>query len=162
MSTVVGIDLGIKKIAWSVWEDDVLVDTGAFSSSELTRPMDLEAISTQIEAVVSSHFPSSIFIEETLIGNNRKYSIQLSQTMGAVMAALAYVAPIYLVNVSTWKKEVIGNGNSDKKAIRDYVLSRDSAYAALCGSDQDQYDAACIGYYGVLISERAELLADPR
>lgn len=162
MTVVVGIDVGIAKVAWSVWNDDTLVGVGAYASKEPNRAFVLEDIYTNISTAVSPFYPDFIFIEETLIGNNRKYSIQLSQTIGAVLAALASDAPIYLVNVSTWKKEVLGNGKADKTAIRDYVKGRDSAYAVLCGSDQDKYDAACIGYYGVLISERAELLADPR
>jgi len=166
---VMGIDLGIAKIAYSLWENDRLVETNSVSVEMMgKRALQLTTLMDYIAAQVLHFRPDHVVIEDVLIGNNRKYSIKLAQTMGAVLAGLGrlteygWYGETIPVNVGKWKKEVIGNGHAGKEDIRNYLLERDSAYAELCGSDQDRFDAACIGYYGVILSERANRLADAR
>lgn len=158
---VMGVDLGIKKAAFSVWEDDILVYTDAFESHALDRASQLDQVSAWLFISDIRAQADYIVIEDTLIGNNRKYSIRLAQMMGACLAALAEKGDhILLANVGHWKKEVLGNGHADKVAIRSYVNEMSMAYSALCGDDQDQFDAACIGYYGVLLTQRLGDTAD--
>ena len=157
---IMGVDLGIRKLAYSVWEDDILVGTYAYESKASSRQAELLDLSDHLYEVVRNEFPDYVFIEETLVGNNTKYSIKLAQVMGAVLSSLALAEleqaiGIYTANVSTWKKEVLGKGNANKDMIREHVMSWDSAYSVLCGGDQDRFDAACIGYYGQLVAKRA-------
>jgi len=163
---IIGVDLGIRKIAWAVWDGDILVETMAYESQRTLRHEQLVDLQTIfMSSAIHHHQPDHVFIEDTLIGNNRKFSIQLSQTMGAVLAGLGLVSQIsaltnhpmgvYLVHNTAWKKELLEKGNAGKELVRDYIYSRDSAYAELCGYDQDRFDAACIGYYGVVIANRA-------
>jgi Holliday junction resolvasome RuvABC endonuclease subunit len=155
-----GIDLGISKAAWSVWSHDDLLTTGACHSNSVLRQHQLSDVSRRIREVVEGYAPDFVWIEDTLIGNNRKYSIQLSQMMGAALSALYRYDEVRLVNVSTWKKEMIGSGNAKKEDIREYVT--DLGYASLCGDDQDRFDAAVIGQYGlsrVYLVEDAGLLS---
>jgi Holliday junction resolvasome RuvABC endonuclease subunit len=110
--------------------------------------------------VATLHRVDQVWIEDTIIGNNRKYSIKLAQVMGAVLSHLGQIrlntgCDVRLVDNKSWKREIVGNGNSDKAAVRDYIDVTHPAYAALCGDDQDLYDAACIGLYGILICNRA-------
>jgi Holliday junction resolvasome RuvABC endonuclease subunit len=159
---VMGVDLGIAKVACSIWENEELVETQAVDMSGITeRTRQLSQLSRYIRREVDYHDVELVVIEDILIGNNRKYSIKLAQTMGAVLAGLEHL-DVIPVNVGKWKKEVIGDGHASKEAVRNYLLERDSAYADLCGSDQDRFDAACIGYYGVILSDRAERLAESR
>jgi Holliday junction resolvasome RuvABC endonuclease subunit len=157
---VMGVDLGIRKIAYSVWDDWLLTHTEAFTHEGNSRGEELEEVSNFLTDAVRLHQVDHVFIEETLLGNNVKYSIQLAQMMGACLANLHLVTldmtlGVYTVNVSTWKKEVLRNGNASKDLIQKHITSIDSAYAVLCGYDQDRFDAACIGYYGTLIADRA-------
>lgn len=154
-----GVDLGIHKAAWSLWEDDILQSTEAYASSG-HRATELEEIGAKVRVAAELLRPDAIWIEDILIGNNRKYSINLAQTMGAVLASLGakWADKTLWVNVATWKKEVIGNGHAKKEDIQNYIYTQDSAYSVLCGHDQDRFDAACIGYYGYIISKRAEAL----
>jgi Holliday junction resolvasome RuvABC endonuclease subunit len=161
---VMGIDLGTRKIAYALWQDGVLVETDAYESNAPLRQVQLMDIHDFIWEVVDHIKPDHIFIEDTLVGNNVKYSIQLAQVMGATQVALASrglsdMFGIYLVNNKTWKKDVVGNGNASKDLVQLWLYQLDTAYSVLCGSDQDRYDAAAIGYYGTLIAERAEVLA---
>jgi Holliday junction resolvasome RuvABC endonuclease subunit len=165
MSTVMGIDLGIAKVAYSLWRDGVLVETHAMESHHPLRTIQLLELSDDIYEAGKFTGPDYVFIEDVLIGNNRKYSLQLAQSLGAVLSSLGLLSleqplDVHLVNVSTWKKDVVGSGNASKEDVRNYIHEIHSAYAVSCGSDQDRYDAACIGYYGHLIADRAEALLE--
>lgn len=169
---VMGVDLGIAKVAFSVWEDDILTETWAKDFSGLEhRASQLSWMTTEGSAALVTRRPDHVFIEDVLIGNNRKYSIRLGEAKGAMLAGMGMALSatewiedmplphIYTVNVRTWKKEVLGRGNATKLEIKNYLLQRDSAYAELCDGDQDQFDAACIGYYGIIVANRAEKLS---
>lgn len=168
---VMGVDLGIAKAAWSVWEDDILTETSAGAVDFLHQREDqLWQLTDFMASQIAGIKPDLIVIEDVLIGNNRKYSLRLAEAKGAVLSGVGMVRykldrehiQTLMVNVSTWKKEVLGNGHAAKEDVRNYLLQRDSAYAELCDGDQDRFDAACIGYYGVQLSNRAdELMARP-
>ncbi len=152
--TLMGVDLGIHKVACFVPGDA----PGAQSHhvhSDANRALQLCDLSSFVHDMAGLHQVDQVWIEDTLIGNNRKYSIQLTEVRGAVMAALALHTDVQLVNVSTWKAQVLGDGHASKDAVRDYIHVTHSAYAALCGDDQDLYDAACISLYGHQIRQRA-------
>lgn len=169
MTRVMGIDLGIKKVAYALWEDgprggnQQLLGAEAYESHAPDRPTQLMDLGDFIyEAAHHTHL-DYVFIEDTLIGNNRKYSIQLAQTMGSVLSSLALLraeagVEIFTVNVSTWKKQVVGNGNAAKTLVKNHIDVVHSAYAVLCEGDQDRYDAACIGLYGLSVHDRARVL----
>lgn len=157
----IGIDLGIRKIAYSYWEDDILKATYASESHAASRPEELEELADFIYCEVQYARPDYVWVEDNLVGNNVKYSIKLAQTMGAVMLRMAELYHIcdfnmYTVQPTKWKKEVLGKGNASKDDIREYMYQRDSAYSVLCGNDQDRLDAACIGYYGYQVAKRTE------
>jgi Holliday junction resolvasome RuvABC endonuclease subunit len=159
---IVGVDLGIAKLAYSVWRDGELIEVDAVDYSKVhTRQHQLRSLGLFGASAVAHARPDTVFIEDILIGNNRKYSLRLAETKGAVLAQMHRFSVIP-VNVSTWKKEVLGNGKATKDDIRAWLSGQDSAYADLCGDDQDQYDAACIGFYGHIIATRAAQLADAR
>ena len=54
-------------------------------------------LSSFVHDIASLHQVDQVWIEDTLIGNNRKYSIQLTEVRGAVMAALALHVDVRLV-----------------------------------------------------------------
>jgi Holliday junction resolvasome RuvABC endonuclease subunit len=151
--TLMGVDLGIHKVACFVPGDAPGAQAHATHSEN--RAVQLCELSSFVHDMAGLHQVDQVWIEDTLIGNNRKYSIQLTEVRGAVMAALALHCDVQLVNVSTWKAQVVSDGHASKDAVRDYIAVTHPAYAALCGSDQDLYDAACISIYGRQIRERA-------
>ena len=80
-------------------------------------------------------------------------------TSGAVQGALyERKCKTHPVNVSSWKKAVVGKGNADKKQVGEYVrLGWNAIYNSAHGN-QDVYDATCIALYGrqFLESQMAE------
>jgi Holliday junction resolvasome RuvABC endonuclease subunit len=159
---VLGIDLGIRKIAVAALQDEDLIHAEAFEvGAELPRDLQLRSLGAYAHDAAQLANADSVWIEDVIIGNNRKYSIRLAQTLGAVMTHLSSMrlqagTDIRLVDNKAWKRTVVGNGNADKDTVQNYIRESHSAYAPLCGDDQDLYDAACIGRYGVTILDRAE------
>jgi Holliday junction resolvasome RuvABC endonuclease subunit len=152
--TLMGVDLGIHKVACFVpgeRPDAQILE----SSSASSRALQLCELSSFVHDMAGLHQVDQVWIEDTLVGNNKKYSIKLTEVRGAVMAALALHADVRLVNVATWKAQVVGDGHASKDAVRDYIHVTHSDYAALCGSNQDLYDACCISLHGQQIRERA-------
>jgi Holliday junction resolvasome RuvABC endonuclease subunit len=158
--SVMGVDLGIRKAAVFVLdgEDRGLTHVLNLEKSVAGRALQLLEISSYVHDVALMHKVDQVWIEDTVVGNNQKYSLQLTEVRGAVMAALALYSDVRLVNNKTWKREVVGNGNATKDSVRDYIHVTHGAYAPLCGDDQDLYDACCISLYGRQISERARNL----
>jgi Holliday junction resolvasome RuvABC endonuclease subunit len=151
---LMGVDLGITKIAM-VMSGETPDAQGWHGNPRVSRAVQLRQLGSCAYHFALSHEIDQVWIEDTLIGNNRKYSIQLTEVKGAVMSSLAYLCDVRLVNVSTWKKQVVGDGHANKDSVRDYIHVTHPAYAPLCGSDQDLYDAACIALYGRQIMDRA-------
>jgi Holliday junction resolvasome RuvABC endonuclease subunit len=165
--TLLGIDLGIKKIAVAVFGEgdfgQTLLEVTAHDSDAPTRDAQLAFVAAVAHNMALLYTADWVFIEEPIVGNNTKYSLKLAQTCGAVMAALSHLrehqgTDIRLVGNKAWKKDVLGNGNSSKDVIRSWVIEHHPAYAALCGADQDQYDACCVGLYGLGLLDRARQL----
>lgn len=154
-----GIDLGIHKAALAILEEDQLICCDEISSDNVARDTQLYEVSRWAYQLGLFHEVDSVWIEDVLIGNNRKYSLQLAETKGAMLSSLSGLryggTDIRMVDVQTWKKQVVGSGHASKEDIKNYIHVTHPAYAPLCGDDQDKYDATCIGLYGRLIHDRA-------
>lgn len=88
--------------------------------------------------------PFHIFCEEPLSLQNGKTTRLLGLTAGAIWAAhLPFDCYWYWVNVATWKREIVGNGNATKEQIQEWVRSRGWDFA-----EEDWFDAFCIRELG--------------
>lgn len=156
-----GVDLGGRKAAVSIFVDGEMTNV-----ADLTVPKSARALELRTLAEWSFGYLKVcdlVMIEEPQVGRGVRASLQVAQTCGAVMATLGGTPWSHRsdwVPVATWKKEVCGKGNLDKKAVATWLESSHPAYAALCGANQDRIDATCIGLYGVLLHERAASLAE--
>lgn len=158
MSTLIGIDLGVHKIALAVFIGNSLAVTHSYESTAQERDQQLMQLGHYALDVVQLHAADAVWIEDVLVGNNHKYSLRLAETKGAVLGSLAHLRPgcdLRMVNVKAWKKEVVGNGNAGKEQVSNYIVATHPAYAAVCDGDQDRIDATCVGLYGLRITARA-------
>jgi len=159
---VVGVDLGIHKIALTYLSLGQQVSE-VYESHSKHRDLQLLELGAYVHDFALLHDADMVWIEDVLIGNNRKYSIGLAQTLGAVLSDLGQVRlhnglDTRLVNNKTWKKHLLGNGNASKDDVKNYIREVHSEYAPLCGDDQDLFDATCIALYGRQILERSTSL----
>jgi len=160
---LVGVDLGTRKVALALFVDSDLASCVAHEAHLMTRDLQLAEVAGFVHDHVLMFEADSIWIEDTIIGNNRKYSIQLAEIKGAVLATLARVrmirgTDVRMVDNKVWKKQVVGNGNATKDMVRDYIDVTHGAYAPLCEGDQDRYDACCVGLYGLHVTKQAATL----
>jgi len=70
-------------------------------------------------------------------------------TSGAVQGAIhERECSSYTVNVSSWKKAVVGKGNADKSQVAEFLRLRWNALYTAAEGNQDIYDATAIALYG--------------
>ena len=150
-----GVDLGVHKVALAGFVSGDYHNT-VWQTLATNRSLQLHELAMSVRDTFGFWHIHQVWIEDTLVGNNRKYSIQLTEVRGAVMAALAMDFDVRLVNNKTWKKQIVGDGNASKDSVRDYIHVTHGAYAPLCGSDQDLYDATCIALYARHINDQAQ------
>lgn len=161
MTRTMGIDLGTHKASYVVLDhDQSIVSAHTEDCGNVIRHISLRAVAQFITGTAKFYQVDHIWVEEAIIGNNRKYSIQLAQMQGAVLYALTdcyhlYGARIESIDNKVWKKLIVGNGNATKNQIRDYIHVTHPSYALLCGDQQDCYDAACIALAGIKLGQTA-------
>jgi len=89
-----------------------------------------------------------IFCEEPLALKNGRTTRMLGLAAGAIWAAhLDCDLFWHWVDVSHWKKAIVGNGNADKQQVRDWVQQNLGEHWEQ-PEDADFYDAACLCAYG--------------
>jgi hypothetical protein len=90
-----------------------------------------------------------VYMEAPVVGRNAYSTIVQAQVGGAIMAAVELSGiQMFLVNVNSWKKDVIGKGNATKPEVAEWLKENwPDAYNS-AGGDQDLLDASAINRYG--------------
>ena len=160
-SVVIGIDASATHIAYlSLYHDetwDIMVSKKLGKSGPEAcfhaRNLTLETIdSTSKTAEKRFGVVPTIhcFYELPVLGRGgfRSTMVQCF-TSGAVQAAIhERQCPSHPVNVSSWKKAVVGKGNADKRQVAEYLRLRWNAIYTAAAGNQDIYDATAIALYG--------------
>lgn len=93
---------------------------------------------------------SHVFCEEPLSLANGETTRLLGLACGAIWAAhLEFDLFWYWVNVSSWKKGVVGEPNPNKGRVQEFLQSMGVEY-----DEEDLYDAHCIMGWGVKLLEQ--------
>ena len=91
----------------------------------------------------------AIFIEEIPFVHNRQNFSKLTKVVGMCeLVCFQYSLPYFLVNNKSWKLSVIGDGSASKFAIKEF--SREFFGDTIETLSQDEVDALCISYHGLL------------
>jgi len=91
----------------------------------------------------------SVYMEMPLVGRSAHSTIVQAQVGGAVLAAADNAGvEIHLVNVNTWKKQVVGKGNSTKEDVAEWLSNNWPDAYTLCSGDQDLVDASALNRFG--------------
>lgn len=154
MTRIIGIDPSSKKLAFCLTDGRSNVLT--MYTVNLPEGV-LQASGVAFGEVFSFLWPISdsdegidthIYMEAPVVGRNAYSTIVQAQVGGAVMAAIAKTnLGLELVNVSSWKKQVVGKGNATKEEVADWLKTNWlDAYNKAAG-DQDLIDAAAINRY---------------
>lgn len=160
---IAGVDLGVRKAAVAIIDEEdpdhkraATHSAHAFMSKSHNRQEQLLEIAEWVRTLTRAHGVQVVYVEEPLIGRNTRVSLQIAQTVGAVMARLG--AHGYLVDNNSWKKLVVGKGRVEKDSISSWLEEVHPCYSANCDGDQDKVDATCIALYGVQQQSTRKLL----
>jgi Holliday junction resolvasome RuvABC endonuclease subunit len=100
--------------------------------------------------------PIWVFVEQGLVGRGGvKSSIIQAYVAGGLLCGLheGGAARIELVNQSTWKKRIVGNGAAKKPDVARFVRESWPELHKRADSNEDVADAGLIAWYGQLFSE---------
>ncbi|CAB4193373.1 ruvC Crossover junction endodeoxyribonuclease RuvC [uncultured Caudovirales phage] len=160
---VVGIDLSSTKFA------AVSTSGGVYISHKKTKFKNLVELKTHLsefldELSSGNYAAQRAYIEEAVVARGgSRVTIQQAYAMGAVRLVLEERNwSVSLVNVGTWKKQVVGNGRADKTAISEWLRTNDPELFSTFSGDQDLIDAACVGRFGTSSLRTARILDEER
>jgi len=90
------------------------------------------------------------WIEAGVVGRGGvRATLVQSYTSGAIQGKLHECGvPVSTVNVSTWKKNVVGRGNATKEDVGSWLRLRWPYLHSVAGGNQDLMDATAIALYG--------------
>jgi hypothetical protein len=146
-----GIDYGVRRIAYALPSKNIFEELLLKSKDDIAN---LVVMSDWTREIVQRTRPELTVIEQPIQGASR--NIRTGISLGMVAGALAVAtqqakSPVVMINPSTWKKEVIGNGRADKQAITEWLKRQHPQYQQQCEllkSQQDGTDATCMAIYG--------------
>ena len=148
--SVYGIDISTTKIAIAKLSmgDYSVIEFRSKSRSWETR---LEQLYKEFFDYVAKNITAedTVFIEDIPYVQNRAAVIRLVHVQAMCrVVCIHHDIDVFGVNVSTWKKDVIGDGRADKEKIKKMALKIfDSKLSKL---SQDSIDALCIAKWGDL------------
>lgn len=161
---IYGLDPGVRKLA--LFGVPYNVGDSSFTHWEFKTPQngrgfEVTHMRCMLERYLESDPEPIIFCEEPVVAGRRnlRTTIQIAETVGMV---LALEHPVYLVPVSTWKKETTGSGNASKDRVSEWLREEYKQYFAACEGNQDICDAAAMAIYGRGVVARSALGASPR
>jgi Holliday junction resolvasome RuvABC endonuclease subunit len=148
--TVYGIDISTKKIAVAKILPDGfdVVELTAKSRSWESR---LQQLYPQFFEYVSKTMVTDDFvvIEDVPLVQNRAALIKLTHFVAMCkVVCLHHEIDCFPVNVKTWKRSVLGDGNADKDKIRS--MAKQIFGAKISKLSQDGVDALCVAKWGDL------------
>lgn len=152
MRPVIGIDPSSKKLAFCT--------TGFFGQYRLPE-MKYTGLPEGVLHAAGAAFEEAflffqdnsdavVYMEEPVVGRSAYSTIVQAQVGGAVLAAASKAGmEFHLVNVGTWKKQVVKKGNAKKEEVAFWLKENWPEAYTLADGDQDLLDASAINLYGV-------------
>lgn len=144
---IVGFDCSTKLIA------GFIIDDPEYKTVEITGKESDEAtdrINTMfltIARCLKRIKPDYVYIENAAYLQNIKTSFLIRSVVDAVrFACVLNGIPCQTVEITSWKKDVLGNGRAEKSTIMQFAKAK---YGEKLITSQDLADAACIATYGL-------------
>lgn len=166
---VVGVDPSAKKIA--VVGHSTLTNTSFARAFPLyakgqTRQTPesmlraLEAMEGLIDSTSTMGSERLAYVETPLVGRGGTTATIKQAYIGGIIRAMLVRGgfQVYDVNVSTWKKDVVGKGSAEKPDVQRVVRIKWPKVEPLAGGDGDLWDAAGICLYGQEVQRRRAAL----
>lgn len=124
---VFGIDPGSERTGFGCVDTDGrrhrLVACGAVTTSSLTSfPDRLALIHKELSAILASHAPDCVAIENLFHATNVRSALKLGHARGvAMLAAIEAGCPVVEYTPAEIKRAVVGYGRADKRQVQQMV-----------------------------------------
>lgn len=142
---VVGCDCSTKKVALFYIYDNNEVQGFELESKNTETSARIDELFWFVKDQFGLLTPDIVYIENSPYLQNIKVTLAIHSVVDAVrFAAVLNKVPYQTVEVTSWKKDVLGNGRADKAQIMSWAKAK---YGDLIVS-QDIADAAGIANYG--------------
>ena len=145
MINVWGVDLGVRVLHLSKLSNNGNLSVQTIRVGKNIRWQEILELKSGLQDLFAAD--DVVFIEEPPMVRSSRIHGEMHQLVGLVSSE-SLPAHSFLVNVMTWKKELIGMGNASKPAITQWLKDHHPRYSAICGEDQDLIDATCVALYG--------------
>jgi Holliday junction resolvasome RuvABC endonuclease subunit len=141
---VYGIDCSTKKIAIFKISDGE-VKCAELVADNVESSVRIDSMFKDLIPLFDELKPNMVYIENSPYLQNIKVTLAIHSAVDAVrFACVLNNIPYQTVEVTSWKKDVLGNGKADKAQIMSWAKAK---YGDLITS-QDLADAAGIANYG--------------
>ena len=123
-----------------------------FTSSEEDATSRINDMFLQLVEFFKNKKLDMVYIENSPYLQNIKVTLQIHSVVDSVrFACVLNEIPFQTVEVTSWKKHVLGNGRADKSAIKQFAVAK---WGEKLITSQDLADASCIATYGILRMEK--------
>jgi Holliday junction resolvasome RuvABC endonuclease subunit len=120
--------------------------TYEFKSSKEDAVSRTNDIFFQLVKFFKSEKPDMVYVENSPYLQNIKVTLQIHSVVDAVRyACLINDIPMQTVEVTSWKKDVLGSGKADKPTIMQFAKAK---WGSKLITNQDIADSSCIATYG--------------
>ena len=120
---ILGIDPGIAIVGWGVVECEkgkfAPIEYGAITTGPESPVEDrLEAVYSELDAIIKRHKPDAVSVEELFWNTNQKTGIIVAEARGVILlAARKNNVPIFEYTPLQVKQSVTGYGRAEKKQV---------------------------------------------
>jgi len=143
---VAGVDCSTKKIAIFFEGENTVIPLPIEITSDLQESSSrIDLMFQEVISILKQEKPNIVYIENSPYLQNIKVTLAIHSAVDAVrFACVLNKIPYQTVEVTSWKKDVLGNGKADKAQIMSWAKAK---YEDMITS-QDLADAAGICEYG--------------
>jgi len=142
-----GCDCSTKSVAIFTIQNKKAIVT-EIKSSEKDAASRIDDMFLQLFDFFKKNKPDMVYIENSPYLQNIKVTLQIHSVVDAVRFSCVFNnLPYQTVEVTSWKKSVLGNGRADKPAIMQFANAK---WGAKLITNQDVADSACICLYGYM------------
>lgn len=145
----VGLDLSTVATGYSVFNNSLLLESGAIAASDSRVNDRMLEIVGRLEKVIRNAQPDKVVIEDVFYGSNYLTTKILNRLAGAVLMMLHTYNPAIVVEfvMPTAARQSLGILPKSKKS---HIVAavNDKFGKSLKLKDNDEADAIVVGYYG--------------
>ena len=155
---IAGVDCSTKKVTLFFIEDKAPTSFGSSPTHrdyvvELTEDSSdtserIDKLFHKVKNLLMDEKPTMVYVENSPYLQNIKVTLMIHSVVDAVrFACVSSDTPFQTVEVTSWKKDVLGNGKADKSTIMTFAKAK---WGEELITNQDLADASCIATYGQL------------